>query len=96
MEGWNGQNIKMQVSAFTSLTSLSRFHLFVGGGQNIINATKDFHGPSWRMIVQLTDKIEAMVFIPGDKVEIPAVNIMIHLLINGPWKILFTLVHACR
>jgi len=47
------------------LPALSRFHLFVGGGQNIINATKDFHGPSWRMIVQLTDKIEAYGVYPG-------------------------------
>ena len=47
------------------LPALSRFHLVVGGGRNIINATKDFHGPSWRMIVQLTDKIEAYGVYPG-------------------------------
>ncbi len=47
------------------LPALSRFHLFVGGGKNIINATKDFHGPSWRMVVQLTDKIEAYGVYPG-------------------------------
>jgi penicillin amidase len=44
---------------------LSRFHLDVGGGENIINATKQFHGPSWRMIVQLTDNIEAYGIYPG-------------------------------
>jgi len=47
------------------LPALSRYHLVVGGGRNIINATKDFHGPSWRMIVQLTDKIEAYGVYPG-------------------------------
>ncbi len=45
--------------------ALSRFHLPAGGGNNIINATKDFHGPSWRMIVHLTDVIEAFAVYPG-------------------------------
>ncbi|TAL43551.1 MAG: penicillin acylase family protein [Chitinophagaceae bacterium] len=47
------------------LPALSRFHLFVGGGLHVINATKDFHGPSWRMIVHLTDKTEAYGVYPG-------------------------------
>lgn len=41
------------------LPSLSWLHLPIGGGSNIINATTGNHGPSWRMIVQLTDKTEA-------------------------------------
>jgi penicillin amidase len=45
--------------------ALSRYHLAAGGGDHIINATKDFHGPSWRMIVQLTDNIEAYGVYPG-------------------------------
>jgi penicillin amidase len=44
---------------------LSRFHLNTGGGENVINATKQFHGPSWRMIVQLTDSTEAYGVYPG-------------------------------
>jgi penicillin amidase len=36
-----------------------------GGGANMINATKQFHGPSWRMIVELTDKTEAWGIYPG-------------------------------
>jgi penicillin G amidase len=36
-----------------------------GGGEHIINATKQWHGPSWRMIVQMTDKIEAYGVYPG-------------------------------
>ncbi|MBO9633764.1 MAG: penicillin acylase family protein [Chitinophagaceae bacterium] len=47
------------------LSPLSRFHLTTGGGADIINATKQFHGPSWRMIVQLTDKTEAYGIYPG-------------------------------
>jgi penicillin amidase len=47
------------------LAPLSRFHLMTGGGANMINATKQFHGPSWRMIVELTDKTEAWGIYPG-------------------------------
>jgi len=40
-------------------------HLPIGGGQHIINATSETHGPSWRMIVHLTDDIEAYGIYPG-------------------------------
>jgi penicillin amidase len=47
------------------LEALSRFHLIAGGGKNIINATNKFSGPSWRMIVHLTDDTEAYGIYPG-------------------------------
>ena len=47
------------------LPSLSRMHLPIGGGENIINATTGNHGPSWRMIVEMTDKIRAYGVYPG-------------------------------
>ncbi|HEX6431584.1 MAG TPA: penicillin acylase family protein, partial [Niastella sp.] len=47
------------------LAPLSRFHINTGGGTNIINATKQYHGPSWRMIVELTAKTEAWGIYPG-------------------------------
>jgi len=47
------------------LEALSRFHLLTGGGKNIINATSKFAGPSWRMIVHLTDATEAYGIYPG-------------------------------
>lgn len=37
----------------------------VGGWSNIINATTKSHGPSWRMIVHLTDVTEAYGVYPG-------------------------------
>ena len=43
----------------------SRLHLPIGGGSGIINATKENHGPSWRMVVQLTDETEAYGVYPG-------------------------------
>ncbi|MBC7826258.1 MAG: penicillin acylase family protein [Chitinophagaceae bacterium] len=47
------------------LPALSRSHVNNGGGIHIINATKQFHGPSWRMIVHLTDEAEAYGVYPG-------------------------------
>jgi penicillin G amidase len=37
----------------------------VGGWSNVINAVTNTHGPSWRMIVQLSDPIEAYGVYPG-------------------------------
>jgi penicillin amidase len=45
--------------------ALSRYHLVTSGGENIINAMEGFHGPSWRMVVELTDKTEAYGIYPG-------------------------------
>jgi penicillin amidase len=47
------------------LEPFSRFHLVTGGGEHIINATKQSHGPSWRMIVHMTDQTEAYGIYPG-------------------------------
>ncbi|HYF30096.1 MAG TPA: penicillin acylase family protein [Chitinophagaceae bacterium] len=47
------------------IPQLSRLNIAAGGGVHIINATKDFHGPSWRMIVHLTDETEAYGIYPG-------------------------------
>jgi Protein related to penicillin acylase len=47
------------------LEPFSRYHLVTGGGSHIINATKQFHGPSWRMIVELTDSTSAWGIYPG-------------------------------
>lgn len=47
------------------LAPLSRYHLTTGGGRNIINAMKKTHGPSWKMVVQLSDETEAWGIYPG-------------------------------
>jgi penicillin amidase len=47
------------------LPALSRLHLPIGGGTNIINATTTTNGPSWRMIVELGKTIEAHGIYPG-------------------------------
>ncbi|MER3497595.1 MAG: penicillin acylase family protein [Chitinophagaceae bacterium] len=48
----------------TSLMPFSRA-IPVGGNGDIINATTTTHGPSWRMIVQLTQNTEAYAVYPG-------------------------------
>ncbi len=53
------------IQHLTKVPALSRLHLPIGGGEHIINATKQYHGPSWRMIVHLTDNIEAYGVYPG-------------------------------
>lgn len=54
-----------RVNHLLKIPALSRLHLPIGGGAHMINATKDVHGPSWRMIVHLTDDIEAYGVYPG-------------------------------
>ncbi len=47
------------------LKGFARTGLNVGGNGNIINAVTQSHGPSWRMIVQLSDNTEAYGVYPG-------------------------------
>lgn len=47
------------------LTAFARTGLPVGGNGNIVNAVTHSHGPSWRMIVQLSDVTEAYGVYPG-------------------------------
>jgi penicillin G amidase len=54
-----------KVQHLLKIPGLSRLHLPVGGGVGIINATKADHGPSWRMIVELSSPTEAWGVYPG-------------------------------
>ncbi|MEI6311588.1 MAG: penicillin acylase family protein [Bacteroidota bacterium] len=36
-----------------------------GGNKSIVNAISKYHGPSWRMIVEMTDDIHAVAIYPG-------------------------------
>lgn len=54
-----------QVRHLLRLPALSRLHMPIGGGIGIINAAKEDHGPSWRMIVQLSAITEAYGVYPG-------------------------------
>jgi penicillin amidase len=54
-----------RVMHLAKIPAFSRLNLPIGGGTNIINATKENHGPSWRMVVSLTPKTEAYGVYPG-------------------------------
>ncbi len=54
-----------QVNHLLRIAPFSQLDLNVGGGSNVINATHGSHGPSWRMVVHLTDKTEAYGVYPG-------------------------------
>jgi penicillin amidase len=54
-----------QVRHLLRLPGLSRRHLPIGGGAGVINATKEDHGPSWRMVVQMSTDTEAYGVYPG-------------------------------
>lgn len=54
-----------RVSHLLKINALSSLHLPIGGGKHIINATTETHGPSWRMIVHMTDEIDAYGVYPG-------------------------------
>jgi penicillin G amidase len=54
-----------RVMHLAKLEPLSRLNLPIGGGSHILNATRDTHGPSWRMVVQLSNQTEAYGVYPG-------------------------------
>jgi penicillin amidase len=47
------------------LPAFSRFNIPIGGGRNIVNATSENWGPSWRMIVEMTSPPTALGIYPG-------------------------------
>jgi penicillin G amidase len=49
----------------TAVMPFARAGLQTGGGRHIVNAIQHSHGPSWRMIVHLTNETEAYVVYPG-------------------------------
>ncbi len=53
------------INHLTKLVPFSRMDLPIGGDEHSINATKQTHGPSWRMIVSLTAQTEAYGVYPG-------------------------------
>jgi penicillin amidase len=47
------------------LPAFSRFDLPIGGDRNIVNAASSTHGPSWRMIVEMSSPPKAFGIYPG-------------------------------
>jgi penicillin G amidase len=59
------KNKGTHIDHILKIAPFNRPNLPIGGGTGIINATKDKHGPSWRMVVSLTAKTEAYGVYPG-------------------------------
>jgi len=53
------------VKHLLGIPALSDLHINAGGGVHILNAFYKDHGPSWRMIVELTDDTNAYGIYPG-------------------------------
>ncbi len=54
-----------RINHLSGIPAFSRQGLFLGGYEDAPNAIKEGHGPSWRMIVQLGDEVEAYGIYPG-------------------------------
>ena len=54
-----------RVTHLLKLDPFSTLHVNAGGGNGIINAFTQTHGPSWRMVVELTDETNAYAVYPG-------------------------------
>jgi len=58
---WKGTSI----NHLGKIAPFSQTDLLIGGGKHCINATRKNHGPSWRMVVELTEKTTAYGVYPG-------------------------------
>lgn len=62
---WKHKNPSIYHLLKSAVLPFGREGLHVGGWGNVINAITSTHGPSWRMIVQLTTPTEAYGVYPG-------------------------------
>ena len=75
LEEWqaahDGQAYTWEAYKATSLQHMLRLEPFgvydipIGGGRGIVNATSERHGPSWRMVVELSDPVKMWGVYPG-------------------------------
>lgn len=62
------------------LPAFSRFNIPIGGNSGIVNATSKNHGPSWRMIVEMSDPPQALGVYPGGQSGNPGSKYYDHLI----------------
>jgi penicillin amidase len=62
---WNNYKATYAGHLLQGLPAFSRFNIPIGGDSNIVNATSKNHGPSWRMIVEMTSPPTAYGIYPG-------------------------------
>lgn len=72
-ENWHyGDMRSVSINHLAYLPGFGRTDLSVGGHSDAINAFRGVHGPSWRMIVEFTDPVQARVIYPGGQTGNPA------------------------
>ena len=54
-----------QIMHLSQIPAFSKTGVHTGGYRNIVNATSERNGPSWRMIVELTEPVQAVGVYPG-------------------------------
>ncbi len=59
---YKGTSIQHLIPTFKSF---SHYDVYTGGGRNILNATSERHGASWRFVVEMGDEITAFGIYPG-------------------------------
>jgi penicillin G amidase len=59
------------ISHLLKIPQFSRPDVHIGGGAYVINAARDDHGPSWRMVVDLSPETEAYGIYPGGQTGNP-------------------------
>src|SRR5690606_29503936 len=65
-EKWQWGHVKgTHVPHLLGQDALGSSLLFLGGGKGTINALNDHNGPSWRMVVEMGDTINAYGIYPG-------------------------------
>ncbi|WP_115462460.1 penicillin acylase family protein [Winogradskyella aurantiaca] len=62
---WNNYKGTYAGHLLQGLPAFSRFDIPIGGDRSIVNATSKNHGPSWRMIVEMTSPPTALGIYPG-------------------------------
>ncbi|KAA5540333.1 penicillin acylase family protein [Adhaeribacter rhizoryzae] len=63
---WQWANHKAtSVQHLAKLPGFGHENIFVGGGRNIVNATSERNGPSWRMVVALGPQVKGYGIYPG-------------------------------
>ncbi len=54
-----------EINHLGQISAFGRHHLQVGGFRHALNAMQTHHGPSWRMVVELADTVQAWGIYPG-------------------------------
>lgn len=62
---WNNEKGVFVGHLLQALPAFSRYNIAVGGDSNAVNAISKNHGPSWRMIVEMTSPPTALGIYPG-------------------------------